>query len=265
MTTLPDWLASTLRPHPFRGKLRLLDALVPHQGQRCAEVFRSRMELDLMDEIQRMIYLGTYEPIETAFVRQWLKPGMTFVDVGANVGYFTALAADCVGQEGAVYAIEPQPDIHKHLERMVEKNGLLNVCTVCGGLSDKPGKLPLYLPADPAAGHNATMTAHSTTRCVSVPVYTLDHCMSEWGIYQIDLLKIDVEGHEPQVLRGAQRAFAERRIKAVLCEFNDFWLRFAGSSAQDLYRTFIDAGFEDLQGEPCFTEEIQNRFLQLKA
>ena len=265
MTTLPDWLASALRPHPFRGKLRLLDGLVPRHGQRTARVFRSRMDLDLMDEIQRLIYLGTYEPKETALVRRWLKPGMTFVDVGANVGYFTALAADCVGPEGLVYAIEPQPEVHKQLEGMVEENALCNVCVICGGLSDTPGELPLYLPADPATGHNATMTAHPAAHRISVSVETLDQCMDEWGIYRIDLLKIDVEGHEPQVLRGARRALAERRIQAVLCEFNDFWLRVAGSSAQDLYRTFTEAGFEDIQGEPRFNGAIQNRFLRLKT
>src|ERR1041385_7304916 len=92
---LSELLVETLRPYHFRGKLRLLRALTPSQGERLAGVFGTRMHLDLGEDIQRHIYLGAFEPRETALVRHWLHPGMTFVDVGANAGYYTALAAHC--------------------------------------------------------------------------------------------------------------------------------------------------------------------------
>jgi FkbM family methyltransferase len=248
-----EWLANTLRPHPFRGKLRLLDPLAPRQGRRYASVFNLEMHLDLADSIQRNIYLGTYEPRETALVRQWLKPGMTFVDAGANVGYYSALAATCVGPSGWVFAVEPQPNSYRQLAAMIQQNGLTQVRVFACGLSAAEGELPLYLAPESAGENNATMVAHGASRKITVPVKTLDGCMREWGIDQIDLLKIDVEGHEPQVFQGAATALAERRIRALLCEFNDFWLRRAGSSAEQLYALLQGAGFTTLGGLPHFS------------
>ena len=86
-----------LRPYWFSGKGRLLKALGPSSGRVHSRIFGFDMELELQDSIQRQVYLGIFEPWETRFVTQYLQPGMTFLDVGANIGYFTALAASRVG------------------------------------------------------------------------------------------------------------------------------------------------------------------------
>jgi hypothetical protein len=80
-----------LRPVYFRGKGRLLNLVVGDPGERVAHVAGNCMRLDLSEYIQRSIYFGCFEPRETRLVRRWLKPGMTCVDVGANVGYYTLL------------------------------------------------------------------------------------------------------------------------------------------------------------------------------
>jgi FkbM family methyltransferase len=263
MKAFHELITSTLRPYPFRGKLRLLDALVPEYGVQSAQVFRALMQLDVKDPIQRNIYLGTYEPQETIWVEQWLKPGMTFVDIGANVGYFTALAARRVGSSGRLFAVEPQPHVYRKLRQMIEDNSLSQVTAICAGLSDAPGILPLFLPAD-ACFNNATMVRHEGARSIEVPVKTLDTCLDEWGVERIDLLKIDVEGHEPSVFRGAASALAAGKIRAILCEFNDPWLRLAGSSAGELHSQLLRAGFVDRQGTPKFAGPLENRFLCLK-
>ena len=109
------------------------------------------------------------------------------------------------------------------------------------------------------------MVPHGASRQVLVPVKTLDACIREWGIEKIDLLKIDVEGHEPQVFQGAAAALAEHRIRAILCEFNDFWLRRVGSSAEQLYGQLIDAGFTGLEAPPKFNaDSMETLFLYLK-
>lgn len=265
--SLGDWLADTLRPHPFRGKLRLLDPLLPRTGERAARIGNAVMQLDLADGIQRNIYLGTYEPHETALVREWLKPGMTFVDAGANVGYFTAVAAGAVGPHGRVFSVEPQPYAYQRLQAMVDRNGLSQVRAFQGGLSSAEGELPLYLPPESRGEHNATMVAaaEASSRRISVPVKTLDASLDEWGVERIDLLKIDVEGHEPQVFDGARRALAERRIGAILCEFNEFWLRHAGSGAHELHERLTRAGFADRDGAPTFhAASMETRFLSLR-
>src|SRR5436190_21982560 len=101
-----DSLIAVLRPIPFR-KFRLLNPLVPTRGFRRAKIFGASMELDLADIIQRQIYLGCYEPDCTRWAKRALRPGGVMIDVGANVGYFTALAAARVGLAGRVFAIEP--------------------------------------------------------------------------------------------------------------------------------------------------------------
>lgn len=75
----------------------MLDPFVPHAGEMSATVFGYQMRLDLSWTVQRDVYIGNYEPAETKLLRSSLKPGMTALDIGANVGYYTALAATTVG------------------------------------------------------------------------------------------------------------------------------------------------------------------------
>jgi hypothetical protein len=77
----------------------------------------------------------------------------------------------------------------------------------------------------------------------TVPVRKLDDCLDEWQVAHVDLLKIDVEGWEPRVFEGATRALASGRIDAILCEFNEHWLRAVGSSAQALWKMLMGFGF----------------------
>jgi FkbM family methyltransferase len=243
-------IIDALRPYPFRGKLKLLGAVAPHSGEETVRVFGSRVRLDLGEAIQRWIYLGAFEPRETALVRAWLQPGMTFLDVGANFGYFTLLAASIVGAEGRVLAVEPSPYAYGRLSETVGVNSLNRVRVEQLGLSDSNGTLDLYVSA--SAFHSPTMSAGSGGEPVAVPVRRLDDCLADWEAGTIDLMKLDVEGHEPFVLRGAGDALASGRIRAVLCEFNDFWLRQQGSSPHELYDIFRAAGFVDTEGEADF-------------
>ncbi len=81
-----DFMIEAFRPFQFKGKGRLLGALVPLSGTRTARVFGYRVELDMVEYIQRTVFLGAYERWETGVVRRLLRQGMCFVDVGANRG-----------------------------------------------------------------------------------------------------------------------------------------------------------------------------------
>jgi len=256
-----DALIGTLRPIHFRGKLRMLGGIAPKRGERTARVFGCDMRLDLGEAIQRWIYLGAFEPEETAVVRDWLRPGMTFLDVGANVGYFTLLGASRVGRSGRVFAVEPSPYAYGRLSGTVRANGLSQVRTFQMGLSSADGELPLYLPPESDGFHSPSMSAGWENR-VTVPVRRLDDCLDEWGVETVDLVKMDVEGHESHILEGASRSLASGRIRAVLCEFNDYWLRQQGSSPEALYETLVRAGFVDRAGTPEFAPGgCETRFL----
>lgn len=254
---LIDRLVRTLRPYRFPGKTRLFNRLVHHSGVRRASVYGVTMDLDLADYIQRNIYLGCYEMWEATAVRRWLPRGGTMIDVGANVGFFTAVAASCVGPAGRVLAVEPDPASFRKLSAMVAENGLGGVVTPlhCGA-ADSRGEQSLYVvPDEHYPNHSPSMLPDPNVRPILVPVRTLDDILDEHGVGRVDLLKIDVEGFELKVLAGTERALAQRRVRAVLCEFSDQCLRLGGNSPEALWRKLADAGFVDVRqqsGVPPF-------------
>lgn len=255
-----SYFLNALRPINFRGKTRLLDAIGPSSGTRRMRIFDSVFELDLVDFIQRRIYLGTFEPEETRLVQKYARPGMTFVDVGANVGYYTALASQLVGSGGRVVAFEPSPYAFERLQSMVRANSLKQTTAVHAGLSDQPGAAKLYLGIG-SHNHTPTMVAHENTTVMDVKVVTLDDEADRLGVERIDLIKIDVEGHEASVLAGAKRLLREGRIKAVLCEFNEHWLCESGSSTRHLESVLQEAGFRESEHAMRGPE---NRFFRLQ-
>lgn len=230
-----------VRPLNFRGKLRLVNLLLPDEGERETELFGNRVRLDLAEPIQRRIYAGAYERSETAVVQALLKPGMVVVDAGANIGYYTALAASKVGSSGKIFAFEPNAAARQRLEWMVELNALSQVRVQPFGLSDSDEERKLFSIF--SATNNPTMIEHGQI-IGTARVQTLDRFVAEMEIERIDFLKIDVEGWEPNILKGAEATLRQGRIKAILCEFNDYWLRENGSSNAELWKMICDAGLE---------------------
>ena len=96
--------------------------------------------------------------------------------------------------------------------------------------------------------HTPTMLGEPGSPGTAVAVRTLDACLAEWRVDHVDLLKIDVEGFEPEVFGGATEALEQGRIGAVLCELNDHWLQRARTSAKALYESLVGSGFEDVTG-----------------
>ena len=237
-----DWLARLLWSVSFRGKSRLLNSIGPKQGEVRCQRFGCSVDCDLGDFIQRQMFLGTYEPAESTVVRRTLKSGMTFCDVGENVGWFTLMAARLVGETGRVISFEPGPYAFRRLETTVLRNSLTQVRLVNAGLSESEGFLDLYEPGA-YGNYTPTMVANGGGRPITVPIITLDKWLEGSGIEAIDLLKIDVEGHEPKALLGARKWLASGRIKGVLCEFNGPWLREAGSSPKELEDLLTSNGF----------------------
>lgn len=191
--------------------------------------------LDLADRTQRTMYLGLFEPEETKLVSEILKPGDVFVDVGAHVGWFATLAALRVGPAGHVIACEPYPPNAARLRRNLAENACGNVEVVSDALGDSGGTLRL------AGGDSGSVTAVDWGQSghVSVPMSTLDAVAA--GMGEIALLKMDVEGWEPHVLRGASNTLA--RTNTVLIEINRPALARGGSSPEDVVALLRMSGF----------------------
>jgi FkbM family methyltransferase len=229
----------------------LLGALCPRHGERHVKIFGYELWLDLSDQIQREMYLGVFEPQETRFVRARIRSGMTFVDVGANVGYFTLLASSIVGPMGRVLAFEPSPYACGRLRRSIEENAVTNVTLLQTAVGKAAGELPLYLPAKHGL-HSPTMVAHAGSGVpVSVQVVRLDDVLKGLEVDHVDMLKVDVEGFEPDVLQGAERLLEQGAIGSALVEFNRVWLTEHGSSAEELYDQLARHGLKsDVRPDP---------------
>jgi FkbM family methyltransferase len=258
--SLIDPIVSALRPFHIRGKGRLFSKFVRNEGTRRANVFGCQIDLDLGDLIQRMIYLGTYEQQETRLLHKYLKPGMTVVDVGANVGYYTLLSASKVGLHGRVYSFEPSPYAAQRLENTVQEDRLGNVRVFPTGLGERRGEELLFAPL--AGNHSPSMFGVVGAEARSVAITTLDAIMEELQVDAIHLLKIDVEGYEGRVLAGAAKLLSQGRIRAILCEFNDYWLHRAGTDGASLYQQLVDSGFVDACGPPpVFANQVLTRLM----
>lgn len=248
----------------FRGKARLLHALCPKQGEQTVKIFDYSIDLDLADYIQRSIYLNTFEPLESSWVREYLKRGMTFVDVGANVGYYTLMAASLVRAEGKVLAFEPSPYAFDRLASAINKNSLTQVQIAQVGLSDASGELQLYLPKT-TGNHTPSMIANEGGSPINVPVCRLDDYLMLAKVDHVDLIKIDVEGFEPNVIRGAEAYLKTGKIGAILCEFNNYWLEANNTKPVQLYEEIIQHGYQLLDGKPDFNVELQNLLFRLRS
>lgn len=254
---LIDALNTALRPFNFPGKARLLHSFCPREGERLHDLFGYQVRLDLSELIQRSIFLHVFEPEESAIVRNFLRPGQTFVDVGANVGYYTLMAARLVGRHGHVLSFEPDHSTYKRLKITIEQNRLSQVHAIQAGLSDQEGEMELHVQH--GSGNNSpSMVRNGTGVPIKVRVRSLDSYLDESGINHIDLMKIDVEGFEPNVLRGAAAHLSDGRVGAILCEFNRYWLTANGSSPTELNQMFVDFGYRARNKNIDFERALQN-------
>jgi|HubBroStandDraft_4_1064222.scaffolds.fasta_scaffold108375_2 FkbM family methyltransferase len=233
---------------PFRGKQRLINLLCPRDPSRQFEVFGFSMALDLRDGIQRDVFLERYEREETALVRRVLQPGMTVIDAGANIGYYTALAASIVGVRGKVFAFEPSPYAYGRLAEWIKENGVRQVSAFNMGLGDHDGTLDLYVPPESYGNHDPSVVEYcSGMNRITVPIRRLESVIEEFDLLCVDFMKVDVEGYEPMLLRGCERFLRSGKVRYLLCEFNDKLLSMAGSSSNELETYLVNLGFRVIE------------------
>ncbi len=212
----------------FRRRIALGELPASSQKWVCAEIRHGlRLWIDLMDQgVGAGALKDSWEQEETRFILSHLDSGSCFVDVGANIGWFTILAAHKVGPEGRVYAFEPRPDLFLRLRDSVSANDFRGRCFLKNfalGLED--GELPLAsVPEEYNPGHSYLVRGQVDSGAVvlaTVPIHRLDDCGLE---RKVDLLKIDVEGAEAMVIGGAQELL-KRDKPFIISEFSPSWLR----------------------------------------
>lgn len=171
-----------------------------------------------------------------------IKPGDTCVDLGSNIGYTTLFMCGATGPEGKVFAIEPDPWNISMLKRNIELNGFLDFCEIheCA-ISDLDGELDFWL-SEKSNLSSVSKTKHSTSS-IKVDAYTLGTFMSDKGFP--NFIKMDVEGHEVSILRGALEFFKknEGNVK-ILLEVHPFAYN-DENSMEYILREYFEIGFQN--------------------
>lgn len=205
---------------------------------------------DTGDLIQSYLYLfGVWEPNLTHWLSRTLNPGDTFIDVGANIGYYTALAARLVGAEGHVAAIEPAPEFAAAIRANLELNGCRNVRLVNAAASDGPRRLDFYQPNRFNRGNTTSVLAGAALDTRPRPRFSIDsdalpELLTATELRRARLVKIDVEGAEYSVVRGLLPALSSMRSDVELViEVNPELLAAQGQTAADLVAVLAEHGF----------------------
>lgn len=182
---------------------------------------------------------GVFEPAETALLRRILKPGMRVLDVGANIGYHTLLAAQCVGPTGQVIAVEPDPDNLRLLAaNLAPEIAQGRVRVVPAALGASPGRTRLFCA--PSCGmHRLYPSVVCGPDAVEVEVTTGDLL----HLAPLDLIKIDVEGFEPAAIAGLAATLKSSPRVVLLMEFSPLAMLEAGFSPEALLQDLADLGF----------------------
>jgi FkbM family methyltransferase len=185
--------------------------------------------VDLADYWGRKVYFcnsdrldrgWVYESETTRFISRWLRPGDTFIDIGANVGFFAVLAASIVGPSGRVHAFEPNPVAHDLLARSAAANDLNGRLIVNRlAVTALTGSARLWRRPDLRAGDDASTIRRRGWIPIEVNATTIDDYCHANGIERARLVKIDVEGAELDVVGGAAHLLGAIRPDAVVCEF----------------------------------------------
>jgi FkbM family methyltransferase len=220
-----------------------------------------RIRCDVRDGVQRaLFYSGTYEPQTTALISDALRPGDTFLDVGANVGHYTFLGAKSVGPAGRVIAIEASRSTAKRLVADVERNGLSEVVTVHQvAAGDVASTSRLYTADDPTqVGMRHLHPGDSRSAIEEVSVLPLDQLLP--GL-RANVVKMDIEGSELRALSGMTKMLSTSDPpRLVVAEAQTHLLSSFGDSVEAMIRFMADHRYRaDCIGELWHSDSIAFR------
>jgi FkbM family methyltransferase len=183
----------------------------------------SRIAVVPREMINQALFLyGSFELSETRLIQAFLRPGMTFLDVGANIGYYTLLASERVGSTGTVHSFEPHAGIRARLHENIRRNGYRNVVVHHEAMAESSGSVPFFVNT---FGENQGLSSivrgagqHATE---SVPSINLDDFSARLAPRRVDLIKMDIEGAEPQAIAGGRRLLASPDAPPIIFEAAD--------------------------------------------
>ena len=204
----PEFIYTTiLKPKILKNTANyILKFIIPKETKTKEGIF---LELDQSDPVASgAIALGVYERYESELFRSKIKPGMAIIDIGANLGYYTAIASRLAGESGSVIAFEPEPNFFKLLSKNISRNNMKNVACFELAIAEKDGLTDLYL-SNENKGHNSIIPSEELKTSVQIKTTTLDALLASQKITKVDMIKMDVEGAEILALEGMKNTLIQ--------------------------------------------------------
>lgn len=198
-----------------------------------------RMYLDERDSLKLLVN-GSYELFKTDLVKKHVRPGDIVVDVGANIGYYTLLFAKLVGENGKVYAFEPDPTNFRLLQKNVQVNGYNNVVLVQKAVSSKTDRAKLFLSATNKGDHRM-YDSNDGRPAVEIETVSLNDFFC--ADMKVDFIKMDIQGAEGGALQGMFSVLRENQDLRLISEFWPGGLKRFGTEPIEYLKLLADMKF----------------------
>jgi len=229
---LPSSLKGKLRKVRFIDKFSLRfrakykpDFIITNEGH--------KIYLDKNDVLHLSIHQD-FEPLETKVLENNIKKGDVVLDLGANIGVHTLLLAKLVGENGRIYAFEPDPGNFKLLKKNINANKYRNIITIQKAITDVNDIIKFYQMKEYPAG-NKIHDASNKLRFIEVESITLDSFFEELEP-KIDFIKMDIEGAEVRALKGMKNIIKNNKDIKIIAEFCPILLKACGSGVKEYFK-----------------------------
>jgi FkbM family methyltransferase len=225
----------------------------PYERRHIATWRNTRLFIDPFSHFgQCLVRYGDYESEQCDTLRRFLPPGGSFLDIGANEGVFSALAAGIIGRDGLIIAVEPQSRVYDIARVNIALNhqGQAQIIKACISEMDRSTVVMSLGPISNTGGSSIVNAYRWSTKTETVETRSLDSIVDDAGRETIDLMKVDVEGYEPEVILSGERSIKSRRIKNLAVDYHYSILQRRGKSANETHASIVAAGYKVIEGDP---------------
>lgn len=239
-----------LKPKPLKAITNaILLRIIPERLQ----VGPATLYLDLNDPVlSGALTLRVFELSELFFFQKYCQGRMTFVDIGANIGLYTALAMHQLDRNGRIVTFEPHPQSYRFLEKNIGANqtapeGCSRVNAFNLAAASEQGRQELRLNPENHADNRLYQGTYQgkVENWDALPVEgrPVDDVLAELGIEEVNFVKIDIQGYEQKAISGFQKTLARSKNVFLMSEFWPKGLKEAGGSATGYLQLLVDLGF----------------------
>ncbi len=177
------------------------------------------------------------EDFEKEVYEKEVKVGDVVLDIGANIGYYTLLFAKLVGEDGRVFAFEPDPDNFALLKKNIDLNGYQNVTLEQKAIADRTGKIRLYISPHSSADHRI-YDSRDSRKFIEIEAISLDDYFKSYS-GKIDFIKMDIQGSESAAIQGMSMLLQKTKRVKILSEFWPYGLKQFGIQPEDYLKLLV--------------------------